>query len=228
MIVVDRGSSDGTAELVRQRFPQVRLVEQENRGLAAGRNAGMPLASARYYLLLNADAWLEPGAIAELVAFADEHPDAAVVGPRLRYPDGRLQPSVRAFPTLWRLATDYLFLRRLAPRSRVFNDFYGAGFPHDRVRTVDWLVGACLLVRSEAVQSVGDVDERYFLFTEETEWCYRLREAGWNIYFDPHAEVVPVGGAAHQGRFFREQVRGYLRFFTHSTAVAARRSGLAA
>ena len=114
-VVVDHGSTDGTLELVRERFPEVGLVEEENRGLAFGWNTGIARTSGRYVLLLNADAWLDPGALEALVAFADARPDAAVVGPRLRFPDGRLQRSVRGFPTLWRLATEFLYLRKLAP-----------------------------------------------------------------------------------------------------------------
>ena len=94
-IVVDHGSSDGTVSFVRERFPAVAIVEQENRGLAYGWNTGVARTSGRYILLLNSDAWLDAGAVERLAAFADAHPEAAVVGPRLRYPDGRLQPSVR-------------------------------------------------------------------------------------------------------------------------------------
>jgi len=133
-VLVDNASTDGTAAFVRERFADVVVLEQENRGLAAGWNAGIAATSGRYVLLLNSDAWLDEGALDALVAFADAHPRAAVVGPRLRNPDGSLQRSVRGFPTLWRLATEYLFLRKLAPRSRVLNAFYGAGFAHDEVR----------------------------------------------------------------------------------------------
>jgi N-acetylglucosaminyl-diphospho-decaprenol L-rhamnosyltransferase len=115
-IVVDHGSTDGTLDLVRRRFPDARLIEQENKGLGAGSNAGMRVASGDYFLLLNSDAWAVRDAVERLVAFADAHPEAAVVGPRLLNPDGSLQRSVRGFPTLWRLATEYFFLRKLAPR----------------------------------------------------------------------------------------------------------------
>src|SRR5919204_4691230 len=117
-IVVDHGSTDGTLELVRRRFPQARLIEEGNTGLGAGSNTGMRIASGDYFLLLNSDAWAVGDAVERLVAFADGHPEAAVVGPRLQNPDGSLQRSVRGFPTLWRMATEYLFLRKLAPSSR--------------------------------------------------------------------------------------------------------------
>jgi len=211
-IVVDHGSTDGTLGLVRERFAEATLVEQENRGLAAGWNTGMQRARGDYFLILNADAWLLGDAAERLVAFADANPDAAYVGPRLLNPDGSLQRSVRGFPTVWRLATEYLFLRKLAPRSRVLNAYYAGGFEHDRTRDAEYLMGACMLVRRSAVDEVGPLDERFFLFSEETDWCYRFRRAGWRVVFYPGAEAVHVGGAAHGGRMFREQVGSHLRF----------------
>jgi GT2 family glycosyltransferase len=216
-IVVDHGSTDGTLELVRERFPEARLIEQENKGLGGGSNAGMRVASGSYFLLLNSDAWALEDAVERLAAFADEHPEAAVVGPRLLNPDGSLQRSVRGFPSVWRLATEYLFLRKLAPRSRALNSFYGAGFDHDEVREAEFLMGACLLVRREAADTVGLFDEDFFMFSEETDWCYRFRQAGWHVLFTPEAEFVHVGGATTRqnwGPMFREQVRGHLRFLT--------------
>lgn len=227
-VVVDNGSADGTVERVRERFPEVTLVEQGNRGLAAGWNEGLAaVSSPRYYLLLNADAWLVGDALARLVAFADEHPRAAVVGPRLSNPDGSLQRSVRGFPTVWRLATEYFFLRKLAPRSRLLNAFYAGGFDHDEVREAEFVMGACLLVRAEAVDEVGGLDEDFFLFSEEVDWCFRFRQAGWQVLFYPGAECVHVGGAAHGGRLFRENVRGHLLFLAkHGGAGEAERARL--
>jgi len=213
LIVVDHGSTDGTLDLVRDRFPLARIVEQPNRGMGGGNNAGMRVATGRYHLLLNSDAWPLAGAVERLADFADEHPQAAVVGPRLRNLDGSLQRSVRAFPTLWRLATEYLFLRKLAPKTDALNALYGGGFDHESVREADWLFGACLLVRREAADAVGLFDEDFFMFSEEVDWCYRFRRAGWEVLFFPGAEVIHVGGASHGGRMYRENVRGHLRFF---------------
>ncbi len=211
-VVVDHGSGDGTPAFVRDRFPEVELVEEENLGLAHGWNTGIARTSGRYVLLLNADAWLDAGALQALVEFADAHPRAAVVGPRLRNPDGTLQRSVRGFPTLWRLATEYLFLRKLAPRSQALNAFYAGGFAHDSVREAEFVMGAALLVRRAAIDEVGPADDSFFLFSEETDWCYRFRQAGWQVLFFPGAVATHVYGAAHGGRLFREQVRGHLRF----------------
>ena len=142
-----------------------------------------------------------------------------MVGPRLLNTDGTLQRSVRGFPTLWRLATEYFFLRKLAPRSRLLNAFYAGGFEHDEARDVEVVMGACMLVRREAVEQVGPLDEAFFLFSEETDWCYRFREAGWKVLFYPGAECVHVGGASHGGRMFRENVRGHLRFLAKHRGV---------
>jgi N-acetylglucosaminyl-diphospho-decaprenol L-rhamnosyltransferase len=219
VVVVDNGSTDGTVEVVRELFPQARLIERENLGLASGWNAGLAVVGGRYVLLLNADAWLTAGSLARLVEFADAHPDAAVVGPKLLNTDGTLQRSVRGFPTLWRLATEYLFLRKLAPRSQLFNAFYAGGFDHDEVREVEVVMGACMLVRREAIEQVGPLDDAFFLFSEETDWCYRFGQAGWKVVFFPGAECVHVGGASHGGRMFRENVRGHLRFLAKHHGV---------
>ena len=224
-IVVDNESSDGTVAFVRERFPEATVVEQGNLGLAAGWNAGMAVAAGRYFLILNADAWMTEGSLARLVEFADARLDAAVVAPRLLNTDGTLQRSVRGFPTLWRLATEYLFLRKLAPRSRALNAFYAAGFDHESEREAEFLMGACLLVRRAAIDEVGLPDASYFLFSEEVDWCWRFREAGWTVLFTPEARCVHVGGASHGGRMFRENVRGHLRFLRdHRGAADAERA----
>jgi N-acetylglucosaminyl-diphospho-decaprenol L-rhamnosyltransferase len=219
VIVVDHGSTDGTVALVLERFPEVRLIEQENRGMGGGNNAGMRAAHGRYALLLNSDAWVVDDAIERLAAYADAHPEVAVVGPRLVNPDASLQPSVRGFPTLWRLATEYFFLRKLAPHTRAFNAFYGGGFEYDRAAEVESLYGAALLVRREAADAVGLFDESFFMFSEETDWLYRFRQAGWRIAFCPAGEVVHVGGASHGGRLYVENLRGILRVLAKHKGV---------
>ena len=213
-VVVDNGSGDGTVDVVRERFPAVRVIESENRGLSAGWNTGIRATASEHVLLLNADAWLLDGALSALVAAADRHPRAAAIGPRLENTDGTLQRSVRGYPTAWRLATEYLYLRKLAPRSRALNAFYGAGFDHAREREVEWLMGACLLVRRAVFDEVGPFDERYFLFSEEVDWMRRAADRGWSVVFTPDARCVHVGGAAHGGRHFRENVGGHLRYLS--------------
>ena len=224
-VVVDNGSSDGTVAFVRDRFPEVQLIESENRGLAAGWNIGLRETDSRYVLILNADAWLVRDALSRLVEAAEERPRAAIVGPRLSNPDRTLQRSVRGFPTLWRLATEYFFLRKLAPGTSALNAFYAGGFDHDEERDVEVVMGSCMLVRRAAVGEAGMLDEDFFLFSEETDWCYRFREAGWQVVFFPGAECVHVGGASHGGRLYRENLRGHLRFIAkHHGGRQARRA----
>jgi GT2 family glycosyltransferase len=213
-VVVDNGSSDGTVDFVRERYPAVQLVESENRGLGAGWNTGLRETTSAWVLLLNADAWMTPGSLDRLVDFAETQPRAAVVGPRLRNPDRTLQRSVRGYPTVWRLATEYLFLRKLAPRSSALNAFYAGGFDHDEVRSVEVVMGACMLLRRQAIDEVGECDEDYFLFSEETDWCFRFHEAGWDVVFFPGAECVHVRGASHSVRLYRENLRGHLLFLS--------------
>jgi GT2 family glycosyltransferase len=213
-VVVDNASSDGTVGAVRERFPAVSIVEAENRGLAAGWNRGLAETSAEHVLVLNADAWLVDKALDALVAAAARHARAAVVGPRLLNPDGSLQRSVRGFPSAWRLATEYLYLRKLAPRSQALNAFYGAGFDHASEREVEWLMGSCMLLRRTAYDDVGPFDERYFLFSEEVDWMRRASDRGWSVVFTPEARCVHVGGASHGGRLFRENVKGNLRYLS--------------
>ena len=213
-VVVDNGSSDGTVDVVRERFPQVRVIESSNDGLAAGWNRGIAETGSEHVLVLNADAWLVEDALSRLVAAADRHPRAAAIGPKLLNPDGSLQRSVRGFPTTWRLATEYLYLRKLAPRSRSLNAFYGAGFDHESERAVEWVMGACFLLRRSAYDEVGPFDERFFLFSEEVDWMRRATDRGWSVVFTPEARCVHVSGAAHGGRLYRENVRGHLRYLS--------------
>jgi N-acetylglucosaminyl-diphospho-decaprenol L-rhamnosyltransferase len=216
VIVVDTGSTDGSQELVSDRFPHARLlVLAGNPGYGGASNAGIRLASGRHLLVMNGDAWPLPHAVERLVEFADGEPSAGVVGPRLLDPNRTLQPSVRGFPTLWRLATEYLFLRRLAPRSRAFNAFYGSGFDHSSRREADFVTGAVMLVRRQMLDEIGGFDASFFMFNEEVDLCYRARKAGWSVVFWPGAEFVHVGGASTAAVWplmYREQLRSHLRF----------------
>lgn len=212
LIVVDHGSTDGTVAFVRERYPDVRVLEQENKGMGGGNNAGMRVAGGRYFFLLNSDAWVVNDGLDKLVEFADAHPEAAVVGPKLLNTDGTLQRSARGEPTVWRLATEYLFIRKLAPRTRLLNPLYRGDFAHDTTAEVDWLYGPALLVRHEAADAVGLFDEDFFMFSEEVDWLTRFRRAGWKVLFFPGAQVVHVGGASHGGQMYVENLRGQLRF----------------
>jgi N-acetylglucosaminyl-diphospho-decaprenol L-rhamnosyltransferase len=213
---VDTGSTDGSQGLVRVRFPDARLVElADNPGYGGALNAGIAVASGQHLLVMNADTWPRPHAVERLAEFAESEPSAGLIGPRLLNPDGTLQPSVRGFPTLWRLATEYLFLRWLAPRSRALNAFYGSGFDHRSRHEADFVVGAVMLLRRQMLEEIGVFDRSFFVFDEEIDLCYRANKAGWRVVFWPGAEFVHVGGASTAAvwpQMYREQLRSHLRF----------------
>jgi GT2 family glycosyltransferase len=228
VIVVDQGSSDGTAAWLGEHRPDVRLVALErNLGFGAGNNRGLDIATGRWVLLLNSDAFVRPGAIDELVRFGDRGERIGAVGPRLRWEDGRLQRSCRSFPTVWRVSTEYLFLRKLAPSSSALNAFYCGGFDHETPRRVDWLTGAAVLVRRDLLARLGGFDEAFFLYSEETDLLRRLHDAGREVWFDPAAEVVHLWGGSTSGDpgpSFREQLRSHVRYIDkHEGRAAARR-----
>ena len=191
-IVVDNHSEDGSAAMVRARFPEMRLVENDtNTGFVGGNNLALPLAVGRYLLLLNSDAALEPGAVARLAAFMDERPEAGIVGPRIVNPDGSLQSSYMDFPTLWR---EFQLLTKLhLLLGRPYAPSHGPE-ESDAVHEADWVSGACLMIRREAVDQVGGMDSDYFMFSEEVDWCWRVRRAGWRNYYLPTAAVRHWGG----------------------------------
>ena len=192
VIVVDNGSSDGSAEAVAAEFPEVRLIRNSvNRGFAGANNQAIAVARGRHLLLLNSDAILLPSALQEMVDFLDAHPDVGVVGVQLLNPDGSPQSSFADFPTF---VSEILLLTKLSravgsPAKRSKTDC-GRG----EERTVDWVSGACLMARRSAVESVGPLDEDYFMYSEETDWCYRMWQAGWKVCHVPTISVVHWSG----------------------------------
>ena len=195
IIVVDSGRPDGPAAWLRAERPDIVLIELgENLGFGAANNRGIERSTGRYVLLLNPDAFVDEGCVGELVRFLETHPTAVAVGPRLRFGDGRLQRSCRGFPSVYRVATEYLGLRTLRRRSPALNSFYCAGFAHDEARHVDWLTGACLLVRGAPLRGAGGFDEAFFLYSEEVDLLRRLADQGGETWFDPAAGAVHLWG----------------------------------
>lgn len=195
IIVVDNASADGSVAMVRQDFPHVRLMENaENRGFAAANNQGIAVARGRYVLLLNSDTIVLDGAIARTVAFADAHRDAAVVGCRVLNADRTLQPTCFMFPSVLNMLLSSTYLYKLWPQSRLLGRERMTWWRRDDVREVDVVTGCFMLVRSEAIGQIGVMDERFFMYGEETDWCYRFQRAGWKVLFTPTAEIVHLGG----------------------------------
>jgi GT2 family glycosyltransferase len=229
LLVVDNDSSDGTPEHIESTWPQAKLIRSgRNGGMAAGNNLGMQHGAGRAFLLLNSDAYLLDGALRTLLDRLDaEPPDAtAAVAPTLRNVDGSPQRSVRGFPTPWRYATEFFYLRRIAPHSRVFNAFYGGGIDVSRPGWIDWATGACLLVPRVAVDDVGLMDEAYFMYGEEVDWISRMRSAGRRVAWEPRAIVTHVGGGSartHWGTLYQRQLVNHLRFMARCEGASAAR-----
>lgn len=194
-IVVDNASRDGSADLVRREFPEVRLIANAaNRNYAAGSNQALAIASGAWILLLNPDTVVGADALQRLIRFLDDHPRAGGVAPQLRHPDGRTQPSVRGFPTPRALFAEVSGLARLFPRWGWAT--YRAAPPLDRPSRVDQPMASCLLLRGEALRAVGGFDEAFPLFWNDVDLCLRLAAAGWEIWYEPRAVVIHYGGAS--------------------------------
>jgi N-acetylglucosaminyl-diphospho-decaprenol L-rhamnosyltransferase len=212
VIVVDNASRDGSARMVSERFPQASLIAcPSNLGFARANNLAMQRATGSYFLLLNPDAELQSDALSILVQYAERHPEAGVVGPRLLNSDGSAQSSRRRFPTVATALVESTVLQRWMPDHPVLRRYYLMDRGDDDLQETDWLVGACLLVRTAAVAEVGLLDEGYFMYCEEMDWCRRLAGAGWKTVYHPEARVVHHGGQSADQDLFRRHVR-----FQHS------------
>jgi hypothetical protein len=205
VIVVDNGSTDGSAPAVRQEFPAVSVIENgRNLGFAKAVNQGVQRASGRYLLLLNPDTQVKNGAIERLMAFMDAHPRAGISGAQLLNPGGAKQNSIANFPSLATELLNKSLLRRLSPEK-----FPGKERIYSEPVDVDSVIGACMMVRREALDQVGLLDEDYFLFLEETDWCYRMKGAGWKVYHVPDAEVYHFQGKSAE----KEKKRARVEYF---------------
>ena len=222
VVVVDNGSGDGSGSEVKKAFSLVHLIQNEtNRGFAGAVNQGLQKASGRYLLLLNPDTRVRKGAIERLISFMDAHPKAGIAGAQLLNSDGSKQNSISNFPSLATELLNKSLLRWLFPK-----DFPGKERNYVEAIEVDSVIGACMMARREAIEQVGLLDEDYFLFLEETDWCYRMKRAGWEIYHVPQAEVYHFQGKSaekdkkrarveyHSSRYhFLKKNRGNFQWF---------------
>jgi N-acetylglucosaminyl-diphospho-decaprenol L-rhamnosyltransferase len=207
IIVVDNASTDGTSSMIRRRFPEIRLIEnRHNAGFAAANNQGMQAARGRYIVLLNPDTTVLGDAFGQLADYLEQHPETGIVGPRLMYPDGTVQSSRRRFPTRLTGYLESTIVQDYWPDNHVVRRYYLADRSDDATQEVDWLVGACLMVRREAIESAGLLDERYFMYSEEVEWCYRMKRHGWNTVYLPSAAVVHHEGASSSQNVPQRQI----------------------
>ena len=229
VIVVDNASTDGSVEMVETEFPGVHLITNaDNRGFPAANNQGIAVAQGRYVFLLNPDTELVGDALATMVTFADAHPDVGIVGPQLLNSDGSVQSSRRRFPTLATAFFESTWLQSCSP-PRALERYYVLDRPDDAVQDVDWVTGAALLARRKAIQQVGPMDEGFFMYSEELDWCRRFRETGWRVVYLPAARIVHHVGksseqvvAARHIHFQTSKVRYFRKYHGEMVAQALR------
>lgn len=219
VIVIDNNSEDGSAEMVAETFPWVRLYPQgRNLGFTGGHNFALKKRSAYHAFLLNSDTIVHPGAFRKLLDFAEANPQAGMIGPKLINPDGSLQYSCRRWPNPVAALFRNTLLGRLWPNNPFTREYLMTDWPHELSRSVDWVSGAAFLVRGEVIDKIGLMDEDYFMFCEDVDWCWRARKAGFDILYFPQSVITHAIGRSTDkapnrmiGRFHRSMFRFYQR-----------------
>ncbi len=197
VIVVDNVSVDGAVNMIRAEFPQVKLIQNSERhGFGHNQNVAIKAAQGEYVFVYNDDTLVHGKALQKLCDFLDQNPSVGVVGPRLLNPDGSLQKSCYKFPSPMRCISENLLLTAAFPQSTAFGDY--RAWQHDAVREVDFVIGAAMLVRREVINQVGDFDDLFFMYSEETDWQMRIKKAGWKIMFNPDAQITHIGGQSSE------------------------------
>ncbi len=191
VFVVDNNSADGSANMVTKEHPWAKLITNDaNLGFAKANNQAMKVAQGSYILLLNPDTEVQPGSVHTLLKFLPERRQAAIVAPQLLNSDGSIQRSCRAFPTFLNMLYELIGLSKFFPNVETFRAYKMLDWNHDDERQVDQPEGACLLLRRKVIEEVGTLDEGFFMLFEEVDWCYRIKKAGWQIWFTPKAKVI--------------------------------------
>lgn len=197
-ILVDNASVDSSISQIKRRFPEVRVLENpENFGFAKANNKAIPMSQGRYILLLNPDTVVKPGAVETIVCFMDHHPHIGICGPKIMLPDGKLDaPCRRSFKTPATYLYKTLGLSRLFPNSKRFGKYYLSYINENATHEVDAVIGAFLMIRRETVEQIGLLDERFFMYCEDEDWCFRAKNAGWKVYYNPQAQIIHYKGAS--------------------------------
>jgi GT2 family glycosyltransferase len=225
VVVVDNDSVDGSTDRAERSHPDARFIRnRENRGFSAGVNQGIQATTAPYVFLLNPDAEIKTGTLSGLVKIAEDHPHVAAVGPLIRNPDGTVYSSGRKFPTLGE-GVGHAFLEPFWPNNPFSRSYKLAEWDRQSARHVDWVSMSCMLVRRRALEEVGLLDERFFLYAEELDLCTRLKSAGWQVLFTPEVEVVHEGGVSTglSRRMALEHSKSIYRYFAKHRATGWRR-----
>lgn len=216
-IVVDNASVDGSPEMVVERFPEVTLVRsRRNSGFAKANNLGLAKVREGYAALINSDVILHPDCLQRLVTCLAEHPRIALVGPRILGTDGRLQLTCRRLPSVWTTFCRLSGLDRMFPRSAWFSGLELPATRHESRAVVPALGGCFWVVRSEAIADIGGLDERFFFYAEDVDWCKRFAEGGWEVVFCPEATATHYGGGSSENaplRYSIEIIRSTLKYW---------------
>lgn len=210
IVVVDHGSTDGSHQMLAERFPYVTVVQnQENLGIAKGNNQCIQNSAGRYIYILNNDTIINRDSVMAMMEFLDGHPEAGAAGGNLLNPDGTLQASFCYFPTL---REEFLIVTHLGKRANPIFPNHRSVWP--QIREVDWMSSASIIVRREAIESIGLLDEEYFIYSDETDWQYRLWQAGWKVYYLPSVNTIHFGGGSFKpgGRRYTLVYRGRMLF----------------
>jgi len=217
IIVVDNASADGSPEHVEAHFPNVRLIRNaDNLGFAKANNIGISAGRGRYFCLVNSDVKVLKDCITVLVDFCESHPDVGMVGPRIIGGDGKLQRSCRGFPGIWNMFCRAVALDSFFQKSKWFSGYALSYWSHDTLRSVDILSGCFWLVRKEALSEVDLLDESFFMYGEDMDWCRRFWAKGWKLVFVPEAQAVHYGGGSSSNapvRFYIERQRADLLYW---------------
>jgi GT2 family glycosyltransferase len=207
IVVVDNASRDDTLTMLAG-YPEVRVIANDvNRGFAAANNQGLAVARGRWLLLLNPDTLMPEAGLRKLLEFADNMPLAGIIGPRLLNSDGSLQSSCRRFPTVRAALYRHTILGRLRPDAAPMRDYLMAEWDHQTPREVDWVSGACLLIRRETFAQVGPLDEGFYWGSEDVDYCFRAHRAGWQVWYTPQPAVVHAIGRSSDQAILRTIVR---------------------
>jgi GT2 family glycosyltransferase len=192
VIVCDNGSTDGSVAMVKKEFPQVILIQnKKNLGFAAGNNPGIKRARGRYVLLLNTDTEVPSETLRTMIRFMDENPEAGAATCKVVLPNGDLDWAChRGFPTPWVAFTYISKLEKLFPKTRLFGEYHQGYKDPNTIHEVNCIVGAFFMVRCEVIKEVGLLDEDYFMYGEDIDWCFRIRQAGWKIMFNPTVSIL--------------------------------------
>ncbi|MFN3689562.1 MAG: glycosyltransferase family 2 protein [Fimbriimonadales bacterium] len=240
VIVVDNASADGSAAMVTREFPQATLISNTaNLGYAHGNNQALQRAQGEFVLLLNPDTEVFETTLGNALAFLRAHPEAGAIGAKQLFPDGRVQPSIRGFPTPANLLFEITGLARLFPRSRRLGGYRMRWFTYATLAEVDQPMATFLMTRRAVIEQVGLMDEAFPLFFNDVDWCYRIKQAGWKIYFVPEVQILHHGGAStrqvrlsairesHRAleAFYRKHYRAQLNPLLYALCIGAIRLG---